>query len=323
MKGVGIMIKKRIVIYLRLSKEDGDSESLSISNQRKILHEYAKQHGLEIADEYVDDGVSGYGMDRPALNMLKNDLNNGIVDVILVKDLSRLGRNDAKVQLFIEKIIEIDKQVLSLGESFDSRDPNCLDTLGIHTWSNEKLVRDTSRKVRKSIETLQKEGKWLANIPYGYIKDDNDKYKYRVDPIVAPYIKQIFEFYISGMGIKFIARKLTQMNIPTPSMVRKMQADSKGKVYKRKVSTSWEQLTVARILANDFYIGTLTLGKSKRRSINGKEIQQPKDKRYVFYNAHEAIIDKATFQIVQETIKREVKRHLEVVVDRTQVFLPE
>jgi DNA invertase Pin-like site-specific DNA recombinase len=303
-KGVGIMIKKKVVIYLRLSKEDGDSESLSISNQRKILHEYARQHNLEITDEYVDDGVTGYTMNRPALNRLKQDLNNNIVNTILVKDLSRLGRHDAKVQLFIENIIEDSKQVISLGENFDSTDPNCLDTLGIHTWSNEKLVRDTSRKVRKSIESLQKEGKWLCNIPYGYIKDCDDKYKYHVDPIIAPYIKQIFEFYIAGMGIKFIARKLTEMNIPTPSMTKKMYAESNGKVYKNKVSTLWDSMTVLRILTNDFYIGTLTLGKSKRRSINGKAIPQSKDDMYIFPNTHEAIIDKATFELVQETIKR-------------------
>ena len=112
------MIRKKVFIYLRLSKEDGDSESMSISNQRKILHDYAKYHNLDIVGEYVDDGVSGYTMNRPSFNKLKDDLNNDIVDILLVKDLSRLGRNDAKVQLFIEKMIEADKQVLSLGENY-------------------------------------------------------------------------------------------------------------------------------------------------------------------------------------------------------------
>ena len=298
------MIKKKVVIYLRLSKEDGDSESMSISNQRKILHEYAKHHNLEIVDEYIDDGVSGYGMNRPALNRLKDDLNKNTVSIILVKDLSRLGRNDAHVQLFIKNMIESDKQVISLGENFDSRDENCLDTLGIHTWSNEKLVRDTSRKVRKSIETLQKEGKWLCSIPYGYIKDDFDKYKYDVDPTIAPYVKQIFDLYINGMGIKLVAKRLTELNVPTPNMVRKMQAEAKGKTYKKRVSVKWEQTTVIRILSNPFYTGTLVLGKSKRRSINGKAIQQPEEKTYVFPDSHEAIIDMQTFKLAQEIMKK-------------------
>lgn len=298
------MIRKKVVIYLRLSKEDGDSESMSISNQRKILHEYAKYHNLEIVGEYVDDGVSGYTMNRPSFNRLKDDLNKDLVEVILVKDLSRLGRNDAHVQLFITNIVECDKQVLSLGENFDSRNESCLDTLGIHTWSNEKLIRDTSRKVRGSVATLQKEGKWLCSIPYGYVKDDFDKYKYYVDKSITPYVKRIFDLYIDGMGIKLIARTLTEENVPTPNMVRKMHAEAKGKVYKKRVSAKWEPTTVARILSNKFYTGTLTLGKSKRRSINGKAIPQPEEKHHIFINAHEAIIDMPTFNLAQEIMKK-------------------
>lgn len=298
------MIRKKVVIYLRLSKEDGDSESMSISNQRKILHEYAKHHNLEIVGEYVDDGVSGYTMNRPSFNRLKDDLNKDLVEVILVKDLSRLGRNDAHVQLFITNIVECDKQVLSLGENFDSRNESCLDTLGIHTWSNEKLIRDTSRKVRGSVATLQKEGKWLCSIPYGYVKDDFDKYKYYVDQSIAPYVKRIFDLYINGMGIKLIARTLTNENIPTPNMVRKMQAEAKGKVYKKRVSPKWEPTTIVRILSNKFYTGTLTLGKSKRRSINGKAIPQPEEKHHVFINVHEAIIDMPTFNLAQEIMRK-------------------
>ena len=297
------MIRKKVVIYLRLSKEDGDSESQSISNQRKILHEYAKQHNLEIVAEYVDDGVSGYGMDRPALNRLKTDLNRNIVNIILVKDLSRLGRNDAHVQLFIKNMIELDKQVLSLGENFDSTDENCLDTLGIHTWSNEKLVRDTSRKVRGSIKTLQKEGKWICQVPYGYRKDDKDKYKYYIDETIAPYVRQIFDMYINGYGFNMIARKLTDDNVPTPNMVKKMYAEERGATYKRKVGTDWNTKAIDRILKNEFYIGKLTTGKYKRRSINGRCILQPEESWYVFENAHDALIDKTTFNLAQDIIE--------------------
>jgi DNA invertase Pin-like site-specific DNA recombinase len=303
-KGSEHMIRKKVVIYLRLSKEDGDSESMSISNQRKILHEYAKHHNLEIVGEYVDDGVSGYTMNRPSFNRLKNDLNKDLVEVILVKDLSRLGRNDAHVQLFITNIVECDKQVISLGENFDSRNESCLDTLGIHTWSNEKLIRDTSRKVRGSVATLQKEGKWLCSIPYGYVKDDFDKYKYYIDKSIAPYVKHIFDLYINGMGIKLIARTLTEENVPTPNMVRKMQAETKGKVYKKRVSSKWEPTTIVRILNNKFYTGTLILGKTKRRSINGKAIPQPEERHHIFINAHEAIIDMPTFNLAQEIMKK-------------------
>lgn len=304
------MVRLKVVIYLRLSKEDGDTESQSISNQRKILHEYARTHNMEIIDEYVDDGVSGYTMNRKDFNRLKQDLNDGIVSIILVKDLSRLGRHNAKVQLFIENMIEMDKRVISLGENFDSIIPNCLATLGIHTWSNEKLIRDTSQKVRGSIRSLQKEGKWLCGIPYGYIKDEIDKYKYYVDETTAPYVKLIFDMYINGDGVNMLARKLNDMNVPSPSMVKKMRFEAKGKQYKQAVRTLWDPTAVRRIIKNDFYIGTLTLGKTKARSINGKQVPQDKENMHVFKNAHEAIIDEQTFNLAQQLlVDRNTNKH--------------
>ena len=296
------MVRLKVVIYLRLSKEDGDTESQSISNQRKILHEYARTHNMEIVDEYVDDGISGYTMNRKDFNRLKQDLNNDIVNVILVKDLSRLGRHNAKVQLFIENMIEMDKRVISLGENFDSIIPNCLDTLGIHTWSNEKLIRDTSQKVRDSVRSLQKEGKWLCGIPYGYVKDEVDKYKYYIDETTALYVKLIFDMYINGDGVNMLARKLNDMNVPSPSMVKKMRFEAKGKQYKQAVRTLWDPTAVRRIIKNDFYIGTLTLGKTKARSINGKQVPQDKENMHIFKNAHEAIVDEQTFYLAQQLL---------------------
>lgn len=299
-----LQIKLKVIIYLRLSKEDGDGESQSIENQRKMLYEYARTHNMEIVDEYCDDGYSGYTMSRPDFNRLKQDLNDNKVHIILAKDLSRIGRHDAKVQLFVENLVEDEKRLITLGENFDSDDPRCLEILGIHTWSNERLIRDTSRKIRESVVTLQKEGKWVCSVPYGYIKDDFDKYKYYVDKNIAPYVQKIFNLYIDGMGTNSLARTLTDLRIPTPNMVRKMQAEAKGKVYKQKVSDKWDQSTISKILSNPFYTGTLTLGKSKRRSINGKSIKQPEEKTYVFPNAHEAIIDMPTFNLTQEIIKK-------------------
>lgn len=298
------MIRQKVVLYLRLSQEDGESESTSITNQRRILTEYAERHNMEIVDIYIDDGYSGYTMSRPDFNRLKNDLNAGKVDTILVKDLSRLGRHGAKTQLFLEKIIEQGRRVISIGENYDSFNEEAQDTVGIHAWANEKLVRDTSKKVRRSIESLQREGKWVCSIPYGYVKDEKDKYKYHVDPLIAPYVKKIFDLYIEGDGIKFIARKLTEMKIPTPNMVKKMYAEQDGKISKRQASTNWDIAAVRRILANEFYAGTLVLGKSKRRAINGKSIEQPEENWYRFENAHEPIIDKQTFNLVQEIAKQ-------------------
>lgn len=296
------------VAYLRLSKEDGDDESVSIANQRRIIDAYAQNNNITIHEYYIDDGFSGYTMSRPAFNRLKQDLNQNKVHTVIVKDLSRVGRHAAKVQLFLENIYEVGKRVITLGENYDTLNKSSHRFVGIQTWVNEDFIRETSEKIRNSVEILQKEGKWLCSIPYGYIKDDNDKYKYYVDKTVAPYVKLIFEKYIEGYGLKTLARMLTEMNIPTPNMVKKMRAEAKGQVYKRKASTQWNNVGVARILNNPFYTGTLVLGKSKKRAINGKSIPVPKDDWYVFEDAHEAIIDKSTYDLVQQITKERAEK---------------
>ena len=158
------------VEYLRLSVEDGDDESSSITNQRKILDSFAKNNGIIIKDYYIDDGFSGYTMNRPSFNRLKKDLNNNLVDTIIVKDLSRLGRHNAKVQLFLDNIQESGKRVIALNDSYDTNDEQSHDIVGIQTWVNEKYVRDTSKKVRNSLNTLQKKVNYCVTFLMAIIK---------------------------------------------------------------------------------------------------------------------------------------------------------
>lgn len=170
----------KTVGYLRLSKDDGDDESSSITNQRKILLDYAKNNNMTIDEFYVDDGYSGWTMSRPNFNRLKEDLNNNEVHTVIIKDLSRLGRHNAKVNLFLENILEDDKRVIAIGDGYDTNDPRSEEMLGIRTWMNERHIKDTSNKIRKSIATLQKEGKWICSVPYGYVKT-----KYYVDTLTV------------------------------------------------------------------------------------------------------------------------------------------
>lgn len=291
------------VAYLRLSIEDGDDkESTSIGNQRKIIEQYAKDNNIIITKFYIDDGYSGYTMNRPGFNQLKKDLNSGKVNLIIAKDLSRIGRHSPKVQLFLENILESGKRVITLGDNYDTLDESTHDMVGIKIWMNERYIVETSKKIRKSLASAQKDGSCVISVPYGYVKDHNDKSKYCVDPMVAPYVKQIFDMYISGMGVKLIARELTERNIPTPSMIKKQYTESRGNISKRKVATKWDVKAIQQMLQNNFYIGTLTLGKYKNRSINGKQIQVPKEEQNVFINAHEPIIDEQTFKLTQEII---------------------
>lgn len=303
------MIKKQIVIYLRLSEEDGDGESMSISNQRKTLYEYASKNNMEIVGEYVDDGVSGYLWNRPMFDQLKMDLNNNKVHTILVKDLSRIGRHNAKVQLFLENILEDGKRVIALLDPYDTLDERTHTTVGITTWANEHLVKQTSKKVRNTLNNKQKEGTLLCNVPYGYYKDKLDKTKCHVDHNIAKYIRQIYDLYISGKGVKEIARILSDNNVPTPTQMKKQYMEANGETCKLTVSGIWDTTVIVRMLKNEFYLGTLVLNKTKTRSIHGKKIPVDPDEYYKFPNHHEAIIDKQTFQLAQEIRKRRTCDH--------------
>ena len=295
------MIKRKVIAYLRLSREDGDDmESGSITNQRKIIQEWANLNGIIIDEFIIDDGYSGFTLDRPGFNKIKQMLNDGTKCIIIAKDLSRIGRHGAKVQLFIEKATETGSRVITLVENCDTDIEESQEYVGIHAWINEKMVRDTSKKVRKSLHTTQKEGKILGNVPYGYIKDDKQKYTYYIDEMTAPHIKLIFDLYINGYGIGKIAKELTERNIPTPSMMKKIHAERNGKQFKGKVATIWESGVIAKIIRNSFYIGTLTTNKTRRKTINGKAVRQAKEDMYVFPNSHPAIIDKATWRLAQE-----------------------
>lgn len=298
------------VAYLRLSIEDGDDkESVSIGNQRKIIEQYAKENNIIITKIYIDDGYSGYTMDRPEFNQLKRDLNAGKVNLIIVKDLSRIGRHSPKVQLFLENILESGKRVIAPGDNYDTFDETTHDMVGIRIWMNERYVVETSKKIRKTLAAAQKDGSCVISVPYGYVKDHYDKSKYYVDPMVAPYVKQIFDMYISGMGIRLIARELTERNIPTPSMIKRQYTEARGEVAKRRATTKWDTKAIQQMLNNDFYIGTLTLGKFKNRAINGKQVRVPKEDQHIFKNHHEPIIDEQTFKLVQEIIQSRQLEH--------------
>ena len=294
------MVKDKVIIYLRLSEEDGDGESMSITNQRKTLYEYAAKNNMEIVDEYIDDGVSGYLWSRPSFNRLKRDLNENKVNTILVKDLSRIGRHNAKVQLFLENILEDGKRIIAILDPYDTLDERSHDTVGIHTWANEHLVKQTSKKVRATLHNKQKEGTLLISAPYGYYKDRLDKTKCHIDNDVAPYVRLIFDSYINGKGVKEIARILNDNNIPTPTQIRKQYKEARGEVSKLKVSGVWDTSVIIKILKNEFYIGTLVLNKTKTRSIHGKKIDVDPDEHIKFPNHHEPIIDRHTFQLAQE-----------------------
>ena len=289
--------------YVRLSRDDDKRNYSSIENQKLIINQFAASKNLVIDRWYEDDGISGYKFDRPAFNQLLADL-DGDIDIVFVKDFSRLGRHNAKVLLLLDQFLEIQKRLIAIDDNYDSSNPDD-DVIGIKTWYNERYVKDASKKVRSALHARQSEGTLMTPVPFGYRRNMAKKEQIEIIPQEAEYIKMIFNLYLQGSGYRKIANHLTDSQIPTPSMVRHEHELSEGKYTKRLITTKWSDSMVKDLLSNDFYIGTLRLHKRARITIHGKDKHLPKDKHYTFENNHPAIIDKMTYDLAQEIkIKR-------------------
>ncbi|MGN8964446.1 recombinase family protein, partial [Bariatricus sp. HCP28S3_D3] len=284
--------------YVRLSRDDDKRNYVSIENQKLIINQYATDHDTVIDRWYEDDGVSGYIFDRPGFQQMMADLDKEI-DTVYVKDFSRLGRHNAKVLLLLDEFQERGKHLIVIDDNYDSMDSND-DTIGIKTWFNERYVKDTSKKIKRAIGARQKEGTLMTRPPFGYRRNPNDKTILEIVPKEASEIRQIYDLYISGSGYRKIANYLTDQGIPTPSMVQRERELEEGRLSKRKVVSTWTDGMVKEILDNDFYMGTFRLRKRARNTVHGKDKRVPKEEQCIFKNHHPAIIDRATFSLVQE-----------------------
>lgn len=285
--------------YVRLSRDDDKQNYVSIENQKLIINQYAQSHGITIDRWYEDDGVSGYTFDRAGFLTMMDDLDKDI-DTIYIKDLSRIGRHNAKVLLLLDKLRENGKRLIAIDDNYDSSDSNSEDIIGIKTWFNETYVKDISRKIRHAIGARQKDGTLVTQPPFGYKRNSQNKSGIEIVSAEATNIKMIYKLYISGLGYRKISNYLTEQNIPTPSMVQHEREIQEGRLSKKSIASRWSDSMVKDILDNDFYIGTLRLKKRARNTIHGKDKRVPKEYQYVFENHHPAIIDKATFALVQE-----------------------
>lgn len=292
-----------IIGYARLSKDDLRKKYVSIENQKDIIRKYAKKHNMIIDKIYEDDGYSGYTMDRPDFNEIMLLVDENLVDVLLVKDLSRLGRHNGNVLLVLERLRKHGVRVVMIDDNYDSAVDDD-DIVGIKTWYNERYVKDGSKKVRNALKNMQENGNLIMSVPYGYIKDPYVKTKYYVDEEAAIWVKKIFETYAEGGGYKKTAKMLNEMGVPTPSMLLDRRQRERGIVSKIKVSTGWETNAIRRIVLNDFYIGTLRLRKTTRNGINGDQKRLSEDDHIVFENAHEPIISVELFNLVQSINNR-------------------
>lgn len=293
--------------YVRLSRDDDKRNYVSIENQKLIINQFAAESNMVIDRWYEDDGVSGYKFDRPGFNQLMEDLDKD-VDRVFVKDFSRLGRHNAKVLLLLDDFQERGKQLIVIDDNYDSMQADD-DTIGIKTWYNERYVKDTSKKIKRALGARQKEGTLMTQPPFGYKRNEKDKSIIEIVPKEAEYVKMVYDLYLKGSGYRMIANHLTEKKVPTPSMVRHERELEEGKVTKRQIATEWSDSMVKDMLGNDFYIGTLRLRKRARSTVHGKDKRVPKDEQYVFEDNHPAIIDKASFNLIQDMKEKRVKNN--------------
>ena len=291
--------------YLRLSKEEynNEKESNSITNQRQIIDSYLEEHKeYKLVDYYVDDGYSGTNFDRPEFQRMLEDIKNKKIDVIIIKDLSRLGSNYIETGNFVEVVFPaMGVSVISVNEKYeiDSSDYYGSDYVPLKNLFNEMYAKDISKKVRSALIVKKYNGEFVGKLaPYGYIKDPKDKHKFLIDKNVSHIIMKIFDMILDGKSRREVADFLNQNDILTPSDYLKININKDVAVMKK-----WNPEMVNSILRNENYTGTLFQGKKRKLNYRvNKKINIAKENWIVTENHHEAIISKEKFDKVQNIL---------------------
>ena len=291
-------------LYPRLSHEDElQGESNSISNQKRILETYAKQNGFSNLRWYTDDGYSGANFQRPGFQAMLADIEAGKVGTVIVKDMSRLGRNYLQVGMYTEMIFpQKGVRFIAINDGVDSAQGEN-DFAPLRNIFNEWLVRDTSKKIKAVKRSKGMSGKPITSKPvYGYLMDEDENFI--IDEEAAPVVRQIYSLCLAGNGPTKIARMLTEQQIPTPGTLEYRRTGSTRR-YHPGYECKWATNTVVYLLENREYTGCLVNFKTEKPSYKLKHsIENPPEKQAVFENHHEPIIDRETWERVQELRKQ-------------------
>ena len=292
-------------MYIRLSREDGDKqESESIGNQRKILQRYVKENNLCLVKEYVDDGISGTTFDRPSFNELLQDIENKTIDMVITKDLSRLGRDYIKTGFYLEDYFPKNNiRYVAITDGIDTYiDSTNNDITPFKAIMNDMYAKDISKKIRSVLKEKQKQGEYMCSIPaYGYKRHPTIKNKLIVDEQVRYIVEKIFDMYANGHGSVEIVNFLNSNKYLSPTGYRKT-----GLVQdEKKINYNWNEVTLCNMLKNEVYIGNTVQNK---RSIISYKVRKfrtvDKEEHIRVENTHEAIIDKDVFEKVGCIIER-------------------
>ena len=291
-------------LYPRLSHEDElQGESNSISNQKRILESYAKQNGFANIRWYTDDGYSGANFQRPGFQAMLADIEAGIVGTVIVKDMSRLGRNYLQVGMYTDMIFpQKGVRFIAINDGVDSAQGEN-DFAPLRNIFNEWMVRDTSKKIKAVFRSKGMSGKPITSQPvYGYLKGEDGHFI--IDEEAAPVVRQIYSLCLAGNGPTKIARMLTEQGIPTPGTLEYRRTGSTRRYYP-DYPCKWATNTVCHIWERKEYIGHTVNFKTEKVSYKVKSsVDNPEEKQMVFENTHEPILDTETWERVQELRKQ-------------------
>lgn len=305
----------KVAVYLRLSRDDGDKpESESISNQRTLLMSYIKEHpALHFVAEYPDDGYSGTTFERPAFQRMIEDAKRKRIDCILVKDLSRLGRNYIEVGRYLEKIFPLmGVRFIAVIDHYDSADRNndSNDILvPFKNLINDAYCRDISMKIRSQLDMKRKNGQFIGSFAvYGYQKDACDKNHLVIDETTATVVRHIFELKLSGYSAQHIAAQLEKMAVLTPMEYKRSRGLNFNSGFRAKEKAHWDAMLVTRILTNETYTGRMVQGKNKKINYKVKKSKPVEQEKWIRMDAmHDAIIPQGVFEQVQELLLRDTR----------------
>jgi DNA invertase Pin-like site-specific DNA recombinase/flagellar biosynthesis chaperone FliJ len=302
-------------LYIRLSREDGDrAESLSVAHQKMKLVSYVQK----IEDNgnyelYIDDGWTGTNFDRPQFQRMIKDIEEHRIIGVIVKDLSRLGRESSKTGFYVQeyfpehrvRFIAIDDNVDKNYYDFNTSEDMMID---FKNMFNGFYPRDISNKVRSTLKTKQQAGKFIGAFPcYGYRKAPNDHNQLIIDEPAAAVVRRIFHLYLSGDGQNTIAKMLNEEGVPCPTEYKKLQGEKYYNANKLTTTTYWTYSSIRNILRNETYTGAMVQNKSFRQACKKKAIQLPRDKWIIVPDSHEAVIEKEVFEKTQFLLSQNTK----------------
>ncbi len=297
----------KAAIYCRLSVDDQNlQESGSIQTQRTLLTEYCRNNGIHIVDCYIDDGVSGTTVKRPAFEQMIADIEAGKVNTVVVKDLSRFGRNYAEAGMFLDHyFVEWDVRFIATQDNVDTLKKGFDISVPMRNIMNDFFAREASQKTITSKRTRAKQGFFMGSkAPYGYLKDPNDHHKLVVDPEAAEIVQRIFRMAAAGSGYNKIARTLRAENIPNPITYYKSKHPEFDPNHHFKDQCLWHVTSIQKILQSEVYLGDMVQCKRGVKGIKGKPYNKDESEWIAVADTHEALVDEVTWNEVQNQITK-------------------